>query len=99
MKIFALISAVLLSSTTFSYAQTSTTSPLPSPQTNVDTNAPLSGANSYTEAQAKELLMKNGYTDIENLKKDENGIWRATAKKASVKSVVSVDYRGNVSQK
>ena len=56
-------------------AQTSTT----------QTKAPEAGANSFTEAQAKDRI-----------EKDDQGIWRASATKGNAKVNVSVDFRGNV---
>ncbi len=75
-------------------AQTSTTSPIPN--SSVDKNAPLPGANSFTEGQAKSRLEANGYSNIAGLKKDENGVWKGTAMNAGAKVDVSVDYRGNI---
>jgi hypothetical protein len=75
-------------------AQTSTTSPIPN--SSVDNNAPLPGANSFTEGQAKSRLEANGYSDIAGLKKDEKGVWKGTAMNAGAKVDVSVDYRGNI---
>ena len=44
-----------------------------------DANAPLPGANSFTEGQAKSRLEANGYSAITELKKDDQGVWRGTA--------------------
>lgn len=76
--------------------QTPATSPMPAPQAGTDTNAPLSGANSFTETQAKSRLEGNGYTTVAGLAKDENGVWRGTAVHAGRPVKVSVDYRGNI---
>ena len=75
-------------------AQTSTTAP--TPNSPVDANAPLPGANSFTEGQAKSRLEANGYSDVTGLKKEENGVWKGTAMNAGAKVDVSVDYRGNI---
>jgi hypothetical protein len=61
-----------------------------------DPNAPLAGANSFTENQAKQRMEKAGFTQIINLKKDEQGIWRATAMHGGKQTNVALDYRGNV---
>ena len=79
-------------------AQTSTTSPTPSPGAPADKNAPLPGANSFTEGQAKSRLEANGYTNITGLKKDDNGVWRGAATHSGAQVNVTVDYRGNVTR-
>jgi hypothetical protein len=55
------------------------------------------GASSFTEAQARSAIEKQGYTDVGPLSQDTQGIWTATATKAGVRSQVSVDYKGVVS--
>jgi hypothetical protein len=60
------------------------------------TKAPEAGANSFTEAQAKDRIEKAGFTQVSGLRKDEQGIWRASATKGDAKVNVSVDFRGNV---
>ncbi|KUL94343.1 hypothetical protein DK26_15150 [Bosea sp. WAO] len=75
-------------------AQTPTTATTPTSP--VDANAPLPGANSFTEGQAKSRLEANGYTEVSELKKDDNGVWKGSAMSAGAKVNVSVDYRGNV---
>ena len=61
-----------------------------------DPNAPLAGANSFTENQAKERIEKAGLTQVSNLKKDDNGIWRGSAMLGGKQTNVALDYRGNV---
>lgn len=75
-------------------AQTSTTAPTPSSP--VDANAPLPGANSFTEGQAKSRLEASGYSDVTGLKKDDQGVWKGSAMNAGAKVNVSVAYRGNI---
>jgi hypothetical protein len=92
-----IIATFIVSATSFgAMAQTSTTSP--TPNSPVDANAPLPGANSFTEGQAKSRLEANGYTDVTGLKKDENGVWKGMATNAGAKVTVSVDYRGNITR-
>ncbi|MGX1787052.1 PepSY domain-containing protein [Bosea sp. NPDC055332] len=79
-------------------AQTSTTSPTPAPNAPADANAPLPGANSFTEGQAKSRLEANGYTNVGELKKDDNGVWKGTATHSGAQVTVSVDYRGNITR-
>jgi hypothetical protein len=76
--------------------QTPTTSPMPAPQAGTDTNAPLPGANSFTEAQAKSRLEDRGYSSVAGLAKDDSGVWRGTAMRDNRSVKVSVDYRGNI---
>ena len=59
-------------------------------------NAPVAGANSFTEGQARSRIESNGFTNLSDLKKDDQGIWRATATKDGKSHTVSVDYQGNV---
>ncbi|MDP3404855.1 MAG: hypothetical protein Q8S03_09200 [Brevundimonas sp.] len=54
------------------------------------------GANSFTEAQAREAIAKQGYTSIGTLTQDQSGIWSAPATMAGTQSTVSVDYKGVV---
>jgi hypothetical protein len=92
-----LLIATMLASTTSlgAMAQTSTTAPSPTPAP-ADANAPLPGANSFTEGQAKSRLEANGYSNVTDLKKDENGVWKGSAMNVGAKVNVSVDYRGNI---
>lgn len=61
-----------------------------------DANAPLPGANSFTEAQAKSRIEQNGFSGVTSLRKDDQGIWRAMAMKDGKSVTVSLDYRGNI---
>ncbi len=79
-------------------AQTSTTSPMPAPKADADKNAPLPGANSFTEGQAKSRLEANGYSNVMGLKKDDDGVWKGTATHSGTQVNVSVDYRGNITR-
>lgn len=79
-------------------AQTAKTSPSSSPTAPADANAPLPGANSFTEGQARSRLEANGYSGITGLKKDDQGVWRGTATYDGKSTAVSVDYRGNIAR-
>jgi uncharacterized membrane protein YdfJ with MMPL/SSD domain len=57
---------------------------------------PVAGANSFTEAQAKDRIEKAGYANVTNLKKDDQGIWRASAKQGDKQVNVALDFQGNV---
>jgi hypothetical protein len=58
--------------------------------------APVAGANSFTESQAKSRIEDKGFSTVTNLKKDDAGVWRATATKDGKQHNVSVDFQGNV---
>lgn len=58
--------------------------------------APLKGANSFTEGQAKDRVLAAGLSGVSALTKDEDGIWRGTATKDGKNVNVAVDYKGNV---
>ncbi|MGH7030165.1 MAG: hypothetical protein ACREE9_19720 [Stellaceae bacterium] len=58
--------------------------------------APAVGANSFTEAQARSRIAKAGYTNITDLVKDKDGVWRGKAYNGSTNVPVALDYQGNV---
>jgi hypothetical protein len=58
--------------------------------------APLKGANSFTEGQAKDRAAAWGVTDVAGLKKDDDGIWRGAGMKDGKNVQIAVDYKGNV---
>jgi hypothetical protein len=80
--------ALVLGSTSLAIAQTT-------PQA-TDQAAPMAGANSFTENQAKDRIEKAGFTEVTGLRKDDQGIWRANAKQGDKQVNVSLDFRGNV---
>ena len=96
-----LISAVLMAAATSAFAQNP---PAQSgPNNNAvnsrgenNSNAPVAGRNSFTEGQAKSKIEGAGFTNVSELKKDDNGVWRGKASKAGSASAVSVDFQGNV---
>ena len=61
-----------------------------------DPTPPLSGANSFTEDQAKSRIQDAGFSDVSNLTKDDQGIWRGQATKEGKSTNVALDYQGNV---
>ncbi|WP_249225228.1 hypothetical protein [Tardiphaga alba] len=68
------------------------------PKSMAPTTAPLSvGANSFSEGQARDLLVSRGFSDVSQLMNDSQGIWRGTAKNGTQRVRVSVDFKGNVS--
>jgi hypothetical protein len=50
-----------------------------------------------TEAQAKELVLRDGYTDVGSLTKGADGMWRGSAKRGEQEMRVTVDTKGKVS--
>ncbi|MBZ9887254.1 DUF4142 domain-containing protein [Mesorhizobium sp. M7A.F.Ca.CA.001.09.2.1] len=58
--------------------------------------APVPGANSFTEDQAKNAIEKAGYSDVSALTKDDKGIWRGTASKDGKAAPIALDFQGNV---
>ena len=54
------------------------------------------GANSFTEGQARRRIEDRGYTNVDQLHKDQNSIWQAEAMKDGRPVRVGVDFRGNV---
>jgi len=97
MKKLIIVSLMVTATSFGAMAQTSTTSPTPAPAP-ADLNAPLPGANSFTEGQAKSRLEANGYTNVTDLKKGDDGVWKGKATNAGAKVNVSVDYRGNITR-
>ena len=58
--------------------------------------APVKGRNSFSEGEAKSRIEKAGFSNISELKKDDNGVWRGRASKDGRSVDVSLDYQGNV---
>jgi hypothetical protein len=68
-------------------------------RTNVKNDTPpLSGANSFTETQARDRISAAGFQEVKDLKKDDQGVWRAVAKKGDTQVNVALDFKGNVVQ-
>ena len=90
----AIAAAVLVFAAGGALAQTKT--PAVATSTTQNPAAPVAGANSFTEGQAKSRIEAAGYTDISGLMKDKDGIWRGKASKGGTMMTVSLDYQGNV---
>ncbi len=60
------------------------------------TMALVSGANSFTENEAKARIERAGFSNVSGLKKDDNGIWRGTASMNGKTTPIGLDYKGNV---
>ena len=61
-----------------------------------NSDRPVAGRNSFTEGQAKSKIEDAGYSNVSDLKKDDQGIWRARAMLGGKQTDVALDYRGNV---
>ena len=91
MRLLTLMAALAISTTT-ALAQT------PAVKSPGATNpaAPVPGANSFTEGQAKSKIESSGYTQVSGLKKDDSGVWTGSAMKGGQKVNVKLDFQGNV---
>jgi hypothetical protein len=58
--------------------------------------APAKGANSFTMNEAKSRLEKSGFSNVSDLQKDDNGVWRGKGEKNGSTGTVWLDYKGNV---
>jgi hypothetical protein len=61
-----------------------------------NSNAPVAGRNSFTEGQAKSRIEAAGYSNVSDLQKDNDGVWRGKANKGGSQTEVSLDFQGNV---
>ena len=64
-----------------------------SPNSPPNPGAPVAGANSFTEGQAKSRIEDRGFKNVSGLKKDANGVWRGKADQNGKAVNVSVDSR------
>lgn len=76
-------------------ATTSTIPAINTPDT-MNPAAPVAGANSFTEGQARDRIQEAGFSDVTGLTKDDQGIWRGRALKDGKSSAVALDFQGNV---
>lgn len=60
-----------------------------------NSSAPVAGANSFTEGQAKSRIEAGGFSNVTELK-DDSGVWRGKGMKDGKSVTVSVDFQGNV---
>ncbi len=83
-----------------SHAQMKTTVPSSAPSSSDMTSAEglKSGANSFTEAQAKDRIAKAGFTSVDSLTKNADGMWTGKATRNGKEVVVTLDFKGNISQ-
>jgi hypothetical protein len=66
--------------------------------TSANAPTPAKGANSFTMGEAKNRIEKSGFSNVSNLTKDDNGVWRGNAQKGGSTTGVWLDYKGNVGE-
>ena len=90
--------AALVTASVFAADLTPTAPHNPAVKTTTGNNpgAPVAGANSFTQGEARSRIAARGFTKISALKKDKNGIWHGKALKDGTTVNVSLDYEGNV---
>ena len=66
--------------------------------TTANASAPAKGSNSFTMGEAKSRLEKNGFSNVGNLSKDDDGIWHGQAQKGGNTTMVWLDYKGNTGE-
>lgn len=54
------------------------------------------GANSFTEGQVRTRLEGAGFSNVSDLAKDGDGIWRGKAMRDGKSVTVGFDYKGNI---
>jgi hypothetical protein len=100
----AVVATILVFASSIASAQTppvnsnAKTPAVASPDT-INPGAPVAGANSFTESQAKSRMKAAGYTTVTGLAKDKDGVWHGKAIKAGAPMDVTLDYQGNVTAK
>ncbi len=105
MKKIIFAAALLCAAAAPAYAQTTTApaadgnTPAVAMPDSANTTAPVEGANSFTEAQAKERIEAAGYTGLADLMLDDKGLWQAKAMKDGKSMSVALDYQGNIVSK
>ncbi len=57
---------------------------------------PARGRNSFSRGEARRRLERRGFTDVSDLRKDGDGVWRGQASHAGAATGVWLDYKGNV---
>jgi hypothetical protein len=62
----------------------------------VDAAALESGANSFTEGQARSRFEAAGFTNLQDLRKDDAGFWRARANRGGTSTEIALDFRGRI---
>ena len=60
---------------------------------------PQAGANSFTEGQARSRIEAAGYTNVTELQKDDQGIWRGRGMRNGQQVGVALDFTGAVTSR
>ena len=63
------------------------------------TAAPVEGANSFTENQARSRIESQGFANVTGLVKGDDGVWRGKATRSGANVEVALDFKGNVTTK
>ena len=99
MRVIVTTAAALTLISASAFGQTtppSSTTPAVSSPNTTNPQAPVSGANSFTEGQAKSRIEANGFSNVSGLQKDAKGVWRGKAVKNGNPVNVSLDFQGNI---
>lgn len=94
-----LLSSAALAQTATKPATDDANTPAVAAPNTTNANAPVAGANSFTEDQARKRITDAGFTDVSGLAKDDKGVWRGKATKGGASTEVAVDFQGNVTGK
>jgi putative membrane protein len=89
-RTFSIVSAVVVALALPVFAESASKAPA-----GTEAETPLRG-NLFTQEQARTHLAHLGYSDISELTKDENGVWRGSATKNGKDLTVAVDLKGSV---
>ena len=90
-KTFTTTALALCLAAPLAFAQTA-----PVPAQTASATPPLSGANSFTEGQARSRIESMGYSNVTGLTKDDQSVWHATAMKDGKSTTVMLDFKGNI---
>ena len=98
-----ILALAALAATSTAWAQTAppanrdaNTPAVNSPNSPPNPGAPVAGANSFTEGQAKSRIEDKGFKNVSGLQKDGSGVWRGKADQNGKAVNVTVDFQGNV---
>nr|WP_294554188.1 hypothetical protein [uncultured Rhodopila sp.] len=64
--------------------------------TSDNASRPAAGSNSFTMGEAKARFERQGFSNVSDLKKDNNGVWHGKAQKDGSNDQVWLDYKGNI---
>ena len=59
-------------------------------------DSPKEGRGDFAEADVRDRILAEGFTEVSSLKQDDKGIWRGSAVWRSRRIGVAVDYTGSV---